>query len=129
MTDFASLIRLLAQNDIQYIVVGGAAATAHGAARLTQDLDIVYRRAPDNIAKLAECLSSHSPYLRGAPPGLPFSLDANTIQSRLNFTLVTDLGDLDLLGEITGLLTQAKGAIKVYVNVTKEADDKAQKVD
>ncbi len=102
MTDFASLIRLLAQNDVQYIVVGGAAATAHGAARLTQDLDIVYRRAPDNIAKLAECLSSHSPYLRGAPPGLPFSLDANTIQSGLNFTLVTDLGELDLLGEITG---------------------------
>ena len=102
MTDFASLIRLLAQNDVQYIVVGGAAATAHGAARLTQDLDIVYRRAPDNIAKLAKCLSSHSPYLRGAPPGLPFTLDGSTIQSGLNFTLTTDLGDLDLLGEITG---------------------------
>jgi hypothetical protein len=41
--------------------------------------------------------------LRGAPPGLPFRLDEATIQAGLNFTLTTDLGDVDLLGEVTGL--------------------------
>jgi hypothetical protein len=40
--------------------------------------------------------------LRGAPPGLPFRLDVPTIQRGLNFTLTTTLGDLDLLGEMTG---------------------------
>ena len=66
MTDFQSLIRLLAGSKVEYILVGGAAATAHGSARLTQDLDIVYRRSSENMARLAGCLSSHHPYLRGA---------------------------------------------------------------
>jgi predicted nucleotidyltransferase len=102
MTDFAALIRLLAQHNVEFILIGGAAATAHGSARLTQDLDIVYRRTPENIARLAECLGTYHPYLRGAPPALPFRLDAATIQRGLNFTLTTDLGALDLFGEIVG---------------------------
>lgn len=40
--------------------------------------------------------------MRGAPPGLPFLLDARTLENGLNFTLTTELGDVDLLGEITG---------------------------
>ncbi len=102
MTDFETLIRLLVGRRVEFIVVGGAAATAHGSARLTEDLDIVYRRTPENIARLADCLATHKPYLRGAPPGLPFRLDRNTITRGLNFTLETDLGPLDLFGEITG---------------------------
>ena len=42
------------------------------------------------------------PYLRGAPPGLPFRFDADTLSRGLNFTLTTSLGWIDLLGEITG---------------------------
>src|SRR5439155_14263205 len=42
------------------------------------------------------------PYLRGAPPGLPFRLDHPTVAAGLNFTLTTVHGDLDLLGEVTG---------------------------
>ncbi len=102
MTNFEALLRLLAEQGVEFIVVGGAAATAHGSARLTKDLDIVYRRTPGNIRCLAECLAAHAPYLRGAPAGLPFELNAPTIQRGLNFTLVTRLGALDLLGEITG---------------------------
>ena len=102
MTDFEALIRLLAGSGVEFIMVGGAAATAHGSARLTQDLDIVYRRSPENIARLAACLAPYHPYLRGAPPGLPFRLDGDTIERGLNFTLITDLGSLDLFGEIMG---------------------------
>jgi predicted nucleotidyltransferase len=102
MTDFEALVRLLAKNSVEFILVGGAAATAHGSARLTQDLDIVYRRTPENIARLAESLAPYHPYLREVPVGLPFHLDAVTIQRGLNFTLVTDLGLLDLFGEIIG---------------------------
>ena len=102
MTDFEALIRLLAGSGVEFIMVGGAAATAHGSARLTQDLDIVYRRSPENIARLAACLAPYHPYLRGTPPGLPFRLDGDTIERGLNFTLITDLGSLDLFGEIIG---------------------------
>ena len=102
MTDFNALLRLLVENHVEFIIVGGAAATAHGSARLTVDLDVVYRRTPENIQRVVDALKSIQPYLRGAPPGLPFHWSAITIQKGLNFTLITSLGALDLLGEIIG---------------------------
>ena len=102
MTDFRALIRLLAQAPVEFIIVGGAAATAHGSARLTEDLDIVYRSTSENVSRLVRALAPYEPYLRGAPPGLPFRWDEQTIKSGLNFTLTTTLGALDLLGEISG---------------------------
>lgn len=102
MTDFARLIGALAASGVEFIVVGGVAAVVHGSARLTQDVDVVYRRTPENMDRLAAALSDLSPYLRGAPPGLPFEWSVATIRRGLNFTLVTTAGDLDLLGEIVG---------------------------
>jgi predicted nucleotidyltransferase len=102
MTDFRGLLRALGDAGVRFIVVGGAAATAHGSARLTLDLDVVYQRSPDNLTKLVRSLAAHRPYLRGAPPGLPFRWDEETLAKGLNFTLITDLGAVDLLGDITG---------------------------
>ena len=102
MTDFPALLRALADARMEFIVVGGAAATAQGSARLTLDLDVVYRRTPDNLVRAVNSLSRHHPYLRGAPAGLPFRWDVDTLSHGLNFTLVTDLGPIDLLGEIVG---------------------------
>lgn len=102
MTDFRALLLLLTQNEVEFIIVGGAAATAHGSARLTIDLDVVYKRTRDNIARIVDALRPIQPYLRGAPPGLPFDWSVQTIQKGLNFTLITTLGALDLLGEIVG---------------------------
>ncbi len=118
MTNFALLLQTLVGAGVEFIIVGGAAATAHGSSRLTQDLDIVYRRTPANISRLATALASHSPYLRGAPPGLPFRFDSSTILNGLNFTLTTALGDLDLLGEIAGggvYEDLHQGAIKIHL--------------
>ncbi len=50
-----------------------------------------------------EALEPYSPYLRGAPLGLPFSLDEQTVKNGLNFRLTTTLGDLDLFGEMAGV--------------------------
>ncbi len=102
MTDFEALLRALTGAKVKFIVVGGTAATAHGSARLTLDLDIVYERSKENTQALVSALAPHRPYLRGAPPGLPFSWDLRTIERGLNFTLTTALGDIDTLGEITG---------------------------
>lgn len=102
MTRFAQLLRRLVEGRVELIVIGGIAGVAHGAARATYDLDVLYRRSPDNLERIARALQDLSPYLRGAPPGLPFRLDPPTLRSGLNFTLTTDWGDLDLLGEIAG---------------------------
>jgi len=102
MTDYATLLRALASARVEFIVVGGAAATTHGAARLTLDLDVVYRRTPDNLERVVASLSGLDPYLRGAPPGLPFRWDIDTLRHGLNFTLDTNAGAIDFLGEIVG---------------------------
>ncbi len=102
MIDFAGVLRALSEAGVRFIIGGGAAATAHGSARLTQDLDVVYARDADNLRRLARALAPHEPYLRGVSPGLPFVLDEETLRRGLNFTLVSKLGDLDLLGEIVG---------------------------
>lgn len=102
MTDFAGLLRALSENDVEFILVGGVAAAVHGSARSTLDLDVVYRRTAGNLARLVASLRPFRPYLRGAPPDLPFQWDENTLRRGLNFTLTTSLGDLDLLGEIAG---------------------------
>jgi len=102
VTDFKRLLQLLSASKVDFILVGGMAAIVHGASRLTQDLDVVYSRSRANIERLVAALAPYQPYLRGAPPGLPFRWDAETLERGLNFTLTTTLGDLDLLGEITG---------------------------
>lgn len=102
MTDYTALIPLLVENEIDFIIVGGAAATVYGSARLTLDLDIVYSRDNLNLERIVRVLEPIQPYLRGAPPGLPFEWSVQTLKKGLNFTLITTLGALDLLGEIVG---------------------------
>ena len=100
--DFRGLIETLARAHVEFIVIGGVAAAAHGSARATFDLDVVYSRSPQNRQRLVDALASLQPYLRGAPPGLPFVFDRPTVDRGLNFTLDTTLGALDLLGEVVG---------------------------
>jgi hypothetical protein len=102
MTDFAALLETLWRHQVAFIVVGGAAAIAHGSARFTQDLDIVYMCSAANRDRLVAALADYKPYLRGVPPGLPFIWDAATLARGSNFTLITSIGDIDLLGEIPG---------------------------
>lgn len=101
-TRFGDLLQVLARTGVPFILIGGLAGVAHGSARATLDVDVVYSRDPEDLARLVTALAEYHPYLRGAPPGLPFRWDERTIQSGLNFTLTTSLGDLDLLGEVVG---------------------------
>src|SRR4051812_42141544 len=101
ITLFREIVQLFSSQRVDFIVVGGLAAIVHGSPRLTQDVDLVYARSADTLQRIVDALRPHEPYLRGAPPGLPFLWDARTLKSGLNFTLRTKLGDIDLLGEIT----------------------------
>ena len=96
-------LRLLAEHSVDCVIVGGIAAAIHGSLLLTNDVDVCYARDSSNLKRLAESLQSVNARLRNAPVGLPFILDADTLQRGLNFTFGTDIGDLDLLGEIRGV--------------------------
>jgi hypothetical protein len=100
--ELENIVGVFADAGVETILIGGLAGQAHGASRLTQDVDFIYSRTAANIERLATALAPHHPYLRGAPPGLPFRFDRATIERGLNFTLTTSLGDVDLLGEMVG---------------------------
>ena len=103
MIDFEQALTVLARARVRLVIVGGLAVTIHGSAYVTFDLDFCYARDPENLSRLAQALRPYNPRLRGAPAGLPFRFDEETLRGGLNFTLTTDLGDIDLLGEVSGV--------------------------
>lgn len=99
--DFQAILERLAANEVDFIVIGGLAGSLHGSAYVTQDVDVCYGRSESSIERLCRALVDLHPTLRGAPEGLPFRFDPATVKAGLNFTLSTDLGPLDLLGEVS----------------------------
>lgn len=85
------------------MLIGGVAGFSHGSSLPTFDLDVVYARGSDNIARLVDALREVGVRLRGAPPDLPFLLDARMIENGSNFTFVTPHGDFDILGHADGM--------------------------
>lgn len=57
MTDLPRLIGDLVRGGVRFIVVGGMAGIAHGAGRVTFDIDCVYARDPETIARLAAVMT------------------------------------------------------------------------
>jgi len=103
MKELPEILKTLYGAQIDFVVIGGAAMYLQGSAYVTQDVDFCYARTPQNIKRLTTALKPHHPVLRGAPAGLPFTFDARTVAQGMNFTLTSDLGDLDFLGEVAGL--------------------------
>lgn len=103
MTRIGELLARLHDGGVRFVIIGGVAMTLRGSTRTTLDVDICHARDPENLRRLAAALADLHPHLRGAPAGLPFLWDDRTLRSGLNFTLSTDLGDIDLLGEVPGL--------------------------
>lgn len=87
---------------MKFVVIGGFASALWGSPSFTFDLDICYERNPSNHAALANALRELGATLRGAPPGLPFLLDARTITMGDSFTFETSAGSVDCLGTPSG---------------------------
>jgi hypothetical protein len=95
---FAEILRLLAENEVEFVVVGMTAGILHGAPVTTVDLDLVHRRSPENVTRLLRVLAELDATYRHDPRGL------RPAESHLvgpgHQLLKTRLGDLDCLGAI-----------------------------
>ncbi|MFN0103687.1 MAG: nucleotidyltransferase [Bryobacteraceae bacterium] len=100
---FEKALQALCDTGVDFVVIGGVSATFHGSARVTYDLDICYSRSPANLLQLTQALAPFHPRPRGFPAGLPFVWDEATLPNGTVFTLQTDIGEIDLLAEVTGL--------------------------
>lgn len=97
------IIEALARNEVDFILIGGLAATLHGSAMMTGDADIVYERSPANLDRLGVALIEMEATLRGIDEDLPFTPDARTLKNGWNFTFVTKFGSLDCLSWPDGM--------------------------
>lgn len=85
--DLRRLIEVLDRHGVEYLLVGGAAANAHGATRPTDDADCVVRRERANLDRLADALGELHARLRVAgmsdadARALPVQIDAVTLES------------------------------------------------
>ncbi len=97
------MLQGLRAHEIQFVVVGGLAATAHGSRRVTDDLDICYEAGAANVAALARTLSRWDAYPRGIERGLPFFMDARQFRVTPIMTLTTREGFIDVLDLVKGV--------------------------
>jgi len=97
---FADLLELLAEHEVDFIVVGMTAGILHGAPVTTVDVDVVHRRAADNVGRLLRALEVLDAVYRHDPRKLrPAESHLSGPGHQL---LATKLGDLDCLGTIDG---------------------------
>lgn len=104
--DVGRIVEALNRHGVEYLLVGGVAAAAHGARRLTADADTVIRRTTDNLEATAAVLQDLHAYLLvdglsdDEAKALPVQIDALALSRMEISTWRTDAGDLDVLMEI-----------------------------
>lgn len=98
------MLRKLIAHDVEFIVIGGVGARLRGAPLLTQDLDVTPKRSRANLVSLASALGELEARLRTAtdPEGVDFPVSPELLAAANSWTLITNLGDLDLVLEPAG---------------------------
>jgi hypothetical protein len=92
-----ALLKALAEAGVEFVLIGGLAAQAHGSPSLTLDVDICPAIGGDNLHRLAGCLRDLGAIRRGMPDGVVAPIDARALRAAEVLTLRTCHGDLDLL--------------------------------
>lgn len=103
MQNLGSLLDLLLNAKIDFVLIGGFASVIHGSSMVTHDLDICIMFDPKNVEQLRECLRPFHPKLRMTPKRLSFLDYPADLSNLKNLYLETDLGVLDVIGKIDGV--------------------------
>lgn len=96
------LNRLHRQN-VEFVLVGGSAAVVHGVSVVTEDVDLCAPLEPLNLQRILDAIGDLDPRWRMTPDRRPVPTDARQLVGYKNLYLVTRLGQLDILGEISGI--------------------------
>lgn len=104
--DVDRLLATLHRHQVDFLLVGGMAAIAHGALRPTADVDCLARSSAENLSRLAAAMRELNARLRIAgltdaeAAQLPTPLDADMLGRMRISTWRTDAGDFDVLTEV-----------------------------
>jgi hypothetical protein len=88
----------LARHGVEYVTVGGVAIQAHGAQRLTRDLDVAVAASKENMDRLAAALADLDARILGPNGQRSRSVpSAALLASGDQWHLITDYGPLDVV--------------------------------
>lgn len=92
------LLGALVDHGVQFVLIGGMAAVAHGSPLPTRDVDVTPEASAANLDRLAEALRALDARVRhpDIPEGLPFACDATSLAAAIFWNLTTPFGDLDI---------------------------------
>jgi len=97
------LLKRLVDHRVRFVVVGGMAGTLHGSGLVTEDLDICAPLDPENLPVILAALRGLHPIFRMRPDQMALPEDPERLAGFNNLYLKTDLGQIDILSEISGL--------------------------
>jgi predicted nucleotidyltransferase len=103
VSDLNQLLQRLCDAEIDFVIVGGFAATLHGASLVTRDSDICAVLSSENVEKLREALRDLRPSHRLTPQKLSFLEIPEPGVAMRNLYLWTEIGPVDILGSIPGI--------------------------
>ncbi len=103
MNNFIDLLRKLERQSVEFVLVGGFGAVSLGSTLVTRDVDVVVRAERQNWVRVWRALRDHQPVHRMTPEKLLFTEEQAGREGLKNLYLGTDLGQLDCLGEVTGV--------------------------
>ncbi|MCC6553017.1 MAG: hypothetical protein IT372_08345 [Polyangiaceae bacterium] len=98
--DLPALLAKLCDAGVEFIIVGGAAAVVQGVPITTNDLDIVHRRTPENVARLLEVLLQLDATMRYDLANRGLRPTAEMLAGKGQINLSTSLGPIDPLCEL-----------------------------
>ena len=102
MQNLSDLTRKLIEAQVEFVLVGGFAAVAHGVTLVTRDGDICCRFSEANLMRIQTAFAQLHPVHRSRPD-LPLALTPEQCANLKNLYLKTDLGVVDCLGEVLGV--------------------------
>ncbi len=99
--DPSAMVARLVTEGVDFVIIGGLAATLQGAELPTLDLDISYDRSLQNLERLASALQDLEVRLRGAED-VPIHIDALFLRNGEIWTFRSSVGNIDCLANPTG---------------------------
>ncbi|MGH9026287.1 MAG: hypothetical protein ACRDWD_09260 [Acidimicrobiia bacterium] len=93
-----TIVRVLDEHEVRYVLIGGLAGVLHGAPVNTNDADICPDPDPENLDRLAAALREMDARIRtyAEPEGVPFAADRHFLGRAAMVNLVTRFGDFDI---------------------------------
>ena len=115
--DPRSMLSALEAHGVRYVLIGGFAASVHGSPYVTTDVDVTPASDLDNLDRLSDALRELRARIRteGAPAGLRFEHDGESLGRGTVWNLMTRFGDLDI--------TFSPSGTSGYDDLARDAED------